>query len=152
MARWQQVRTALALTLITLVAAACTQPTGTGLAAYSCSTGSDPFFELFRADYDTRDTNMVKIPITFVRSGPFSSILWDVVELAGTNEPPQFTTYADESPTLGTDLTALNVHVYSVNPGTYGLRVRGRAYSGSFESGDYTLVGECFRPFTLTVF
>jgi hypothetical protein len=147
MARWQQVRTALALALITLVAAACTQ-SPTGLADFSCSTGSHPNFDLLLYSYSTRDSPYVKIPVTSVQNGPFDYVLWDVVQLFNTNEP-QFVTFADDPYTLGTALTNLNVHSYDEAPGDYGLRVRGRAYSGSHPEG--TLVGECFRPVVLTV-
>jgi len=60
--------------------------------------------------------------------------------------------FVAQNPTSGTASTVLKITVFDWTPtGTYELKVRGLAYTGSFFDSTEELVGECFRPFNLLV-
>lgn len=146
---------------IVLALAACAR-TPTGLPDFFCtpSIGNYPDFELAGGDpsYDavkpgSGGVTVVTVPISKVTDGPFDYVLWDVLDLVGYLQPPDSMEYTvDTNPTDGSSTTFVSINVYAWTPvGDYGLKLRGLAHTGSFFEGTGTVVGECFRPFVLSV-
>jgi hypothetical protein len=151
---------ALAGSIVVALTACASTPTG--LPDYFCtpSIGNYPDFELAGGDpsYDAvkpgaSGVTVVTVPIAMVKDGPFDFVVWDVLDLVGYLQPPDTMQYTvDTNPTVGTATTFVSINVYAWTPvGDYGLKLRGLAYTGSFFEGASTVVGECFRPFVLSV-
>jgi hypothetical protein len=160
MATWhRQVSTALVLVMLLVVLAGCSRTVTTEVGEGSCTTaiGEHPKFELtggptFVASVHPGGFLKATVPIESVQPGPFDFVQWDVLDLLLAVDPDWLVWFPDLNPTLGTGTTVVNIHVYGNEPaGSYGLRLRGRAYAGSIMQGSPTLVGECFQPFVLRI-
>jgi hypothetical protein len=155
----RQVRTALGLAMVLLALAGCSRTTTTSVGPFYCTSaiGSHPQFVLTGGPTYTASAHAggfltTSLPIESVQSGPFDFVQWDVLDLLLAVEPDWLVWFTDMNPTMGTDTTVVNIHIYGNEPsGDYGLRLRGRAYAGSILEGTPTLVGECFQPFVLRI-
>jgi len=153
------VSVALALVGATVVAA-CSPPQQGDVGTTYCtvSIGSLPMFGLTGSPVQavrpgSGGVTVVEVGIGQVETGAFDFVSWDVLDsVAYDPAPDAMMFFVEQNPTFGTASTVLKINVYDWTPtGTYELKVRGLAYTGSFFDSTAELVGECFQRFRVQV-
>jgi hypothetical protein len=150
--RWhRETRIAIIVALAALVVAGCSRTEVLPGLFCTDGLGNYPVFQVGGTPpYVITVGGSIEIAIVDVQPGPFDFAYWGVFDPDTDAEPVGIMVISPA--TTGTASTAVGLTALQGLPvGDYTLLIGGRAYEGEQTTGDFELVGECYRQFVLTV-